>query len=270
MIYAILVALGLCMGSFIEALTWRLHKQSTQKRPDKKLSIVNGRSMCVHCNHELGFWDLIPLVSWLSLAGKCRYCKGNIGWQAPALEVAMAGLFVLSYWQWPYDTSLAGAVALTTWLASLVVLVALCVYDLRWMILPDKLVVILTGLSIVLCGAISVATSDPRYVLNPALGAIFLSGLFWALFQVSGGKWIGGGDVKIAISLGLIAGSLVDAIVLLFIASLLGTLVSIPLLLRGQKMSTKLPFGPFLITATIIVFLWGDTFINWYRQIIGV
>ena len=97
----ILAWLGLCAGSFVNALVWRLHEQKRSKKADKKLSILNGRSMCVHCRHELTWYDLIPLFSWLLLRGKCRYCKKPISWQYPIVELATAAVFVLSYIFWP-------------------------------------------------------------------------------------------------------------------------------------------------------------------------
>src|SRR4051812_3134403 len=101
MVYVILVFLGLCFGSFSEALTWRLHQQSLPKKKraasDRELSMLHGRSMCPNCKHTLGFFDLVPLFSWLALKGRCRYCGQNIGWHSPVLELGMASLFVASY-----------------------------------------------------------------------------------------------------------------------------------------------------------------------------
>src|SRR4051812_7602742 len=103
MIYAILVVLGLCFGSFVNALVWRIHEQAEQgskKKPNKsyidKLSIRKGRSMCPHCRHELKALDLLPVVSWLALRGKCRYCGKPISVQYPLVELLTACLFVTS------------------------------------------------------------------------------------------------------------------------------------------------------------------------------
>jgi prepilin signal peptidase PulO-like enzyme (type II secretory pathway) len=104
MIIAVLVVLGLCFGSFANALVWRVHEQAGQaakKKPDKKylkqLSVAKGRSMCPNCKHELVAKDLIPVLSWLALGGKCRYCAKPISIQYPLVEVALASLFVVSY-----------------------------------------------------------------------------------------------------------------------------------------------------------------------------
>jgi len=104
MIVVVLVVLGLCLGSFVNALVWRIHEQDRltgkKKKPHKKqldrLSILHGRSMCPDCHHELKPKDLVPLFSWLSLHGKCRYCHKPISWQYPVVELLTAGLFVFS------------------------------------------------------------------------------------------------------------------------------------------------------------------------------
>src|SRR4051812_13278636 len=100
MIIAVLIVFGLCLGSFVNALVWRVHEQEAAKKPNKKLSVLNGRSMCPHCEHELAAKDLIPVLSWLSLGGKCRYCHKPISKQYPLVELLTALLVVGSYIWW--------------------------------------------------------------------------------------------------------------------------------------------------------------------------
>jgi prepilin signal peptidase PulO-like enzyme (type II secretory pathway) len=98
-----------------------------------------------------------------------------------------------------------------------------------------------------------------------------LSGLFYLLFQLSKGTWIGGGDVKLAIALGLIAGDPLRAMLILFMASLVGTLAALPTLIKNKnKRGIKLPFGPLLIAGTIIVQLFGADMIAWYTSLLSV
>src|SRR4051794_11351319 len=99
-VYAILLFLGLCFGSFINALVWRVHEQEKGKKT-RNLSILHGRSQCPHCGHELAAKDLIPVISWLLLKGKCRYCGQPISRQYPAVEATTSGWFLLSYYFWP-------------------------------------------------------------------------------------------------------------------------------------------------------------------------
>jgi prepilin signal peptidase PulO-like enzyme (type II secretory pathway) len=155
------------------------------------------------------------------------------------------------------------------WLVATVILMALLVYDLRWLLLPNRLVYPLTLLAASFVAFQAVALQNWTVLLHALLGAIVLSGLFWSLFQISQGRWIGGGDVKIAVGLGLLAGSAQQSLLLLFIASLLGTLYGLPILIR-KRPSHKVPFGPFLITATVIVVLWGQAAADWYLRTAGL
>jgi prepilin signal peptidase PulO-like enzyme (type II secretory pathway) len=278
MIIVALALLGLIFGSFVNAFVWRLHEQETllgkKKKPSEqqlaKFSILRGRSMCPHCQHELAAKDLVPVFSWLLLRGKCRYCSKPISWQYPLVEAATAGLFAISYAYWPagLDNALQ-VVIFAVWLIFVVMFMALTVYDLRWLLLPDRVVFPLILLAIVYVVLKAADASDFHVVLNSALGALVIAGTFWTLFQVSGGKWIGGGDVKLAVVLGLLAGTPMKALLVLFFSSVIGTICSIPLLMKGKKaMKVQVPFGPFLMAATLVVVLFGTSLIDWYTKLL--
>jgi prepilin signal peptidase PulO-like enzyme (type II secretory pathway) len=276
MIVAILAILGLIFGSFINALVWRMHEQAklsgkkskaAQKRRDE-LSMVKGRSMCPHCGHELAAKDLVPVLSWVLLRGKCRYCGKPIP-DSPWVEVVTGLLFAISYVSWPYELHGVGLFRFVCWLVFIVGFVALAVYDLRWYLLPDKMVFPLTGLAIVDVVIVSLWTHEYSMLLNAAAGAAVIFGLFWIIYQVSKGSWIGGGDVKLGIVLGLLAGTPFRALTVIFFASLIGTLASIPQLTKGKDgLNMRIPFGPALLLATIIVVLYGDHIANWYQGLV--
>lgn len=272
-----LVLLGLCFGSFVNALVWRLHEQSKAARKAKKgtktkqeLSIAKGRSMCPHCHHKLAFGDLIPLLSWLMLNGKCRYCKKPISWRYPAVEALTALLFVVSYLQWPHNPiEGSGWVIFGLWLVCLTGFVALLSYDIQWMLLPNKIVFPLfipVVASIVIEAGFQAKDFSP--ILPSLFGGLIGGGIFYILFQLSGGKWIGGGDVKLGFLLGLLLGGAQEAFLLLFVASLLGTLYILPLMMAKRVThKSRIPFGPFLIIVAIIVRLWGEKLLDWYLDI---
>lgn len=274
MVTLILIVLGVCMGSFVEATSWRLHEQAKgakkrSKRAQRDLSIVQGRSMCASCKHTLAWYDLVPLVSWLSLRGKCRYCHARIGWHAPVLELAAAALFVLSYAYWPHVLTGAGAWAVfALWLLAVVPLLLLTVYDLRWMLLPNRVVYPLQVIALAYAvGQIAVLGLGAGAIVSLVLAVVVLAGLFWLLYAVSGGQWIGDGDVRLGVALGLLAMTPLKAGLVLFFASLLGSFVGVPfMLLSKQGRKARIPFGPFLIAATFIVVLFGATMIEWYKQ----
>jgi prepilin signal peptidase PulO-like enzyme (type II secretory pathway) len=275
MIIVALAVFGLILGSFVNAWVWRLHEQEEllekKKKPSKKqldeLSILKGRSMCPNCHHELAAKDLLPLFSWLYLRGKCRYCQKPISWQYPLVELVTAALFALSYLCWPADFSSIEVFKFVVWLGFLVTFMALTVYDLRWFLLPNKVVYPLIGIAALETVIVAIYGKDPSLLIAPVLGALVIAGTFWVLFQVSGGKWIGGGDVKLAIVLGLLAGTPLKALLVLFFSSIIGTIFSIPLLLRGKKsLKVQVPFGPFLMAATVIVVLFGQAILDWYTE----
>jgi leader peptidase (prepilin peptidase)/N-methyltransferase len=263
----VLFLLGLALGSFVNAFVFRLHEAPKAKSKElrDKLSITNGRSMCVHCHHKLAWYDLLPVISWLSLRGKCRYCSKRISVQYPLVEIGTALLFVLSYVYWPYSSDFI--LLFIFWLVFIVGFMALIIYDLRWMLLPNVIVLPLTVLSLVYVLVYALLAGNIAVITDAILGMASIGGLFYILFQTSSGKWIGGGDVKLGFVLGILAGGLMEGLMVIFIASLLGTLFAI--LSAGHKKQTlkkRIPFGPFLIIALIIVYLFSADIISWYQQ----
>lgn len=288
MIIVLLAVLGLILGSFINALVWRLRERaelsskfldlskSKKKQKDlenlrtkiQELSIWTGRSMCPECGHELAAKDLVPVFSWLWLKGRCRYCQKPISWQYPAVELVTAALFAVAYDSWPLAFTGIGLLQFIFCLIFIVFFVALAVYDLKWLELPDRLVFPLVGLAVVETIAVAVWQHSFNLLWQPVLSAAIIFGLFWLLFQVSKGAWIGGGDVKLALALGLIAASPLRVFLVIFFASLLGTLASVPILAKGRKgLQAHIPFGPFLLASTLIVLLWGSNLADAYTRL---
>jgi prepilin signal peptidase PulO-like enzyme (type II secretory pathway) len=267
----VLFVFGLMWGSFINALVWRLHEQSKKKKSSKNLSIISGRSMCVHCKHELAWYDLFPVASWLAQRGKCRYCRKNISPQYPIVELVTGVTFAASYLIWPHTIHLNGQwLLLAAWLVCAVGLLALAVYDLRWMLLPNRIVYpTLAAAAVGRAGYIIIfAKNKPHSLLLWALSLLIASGIFYVLYSIND-KWIGFGDVR----LGLITGTLLadpqKSLAMIFIASLLGSLIAAPDLIGGKKtMASRLPYGPFLIAATAVMALWGDSLLNWYKSLL--
>lgn len=254
-----LTVLGLCFGSFVNALVWRLHTGRDW---------VKERSQCPKCHHQLASKDLIPLVSWLALGGRCRYCHKPISKQYPLVELAMAVVFVLSYVFWPAD--LAGGEArlqLATWLAASVGLMALLVYDSRWQLLPSR--ILYPTLAIAAAGRLAdILIYKPDIMgalVDWALALAVGAGVFWLIFHISKGQWIGYGDVRLGLVIGTLVIGPVEAAATIFLASLIGSLVMIPMLLSGHKqMTDRLAFGPFLIVATWLVVMAGDRLAGWF------
>lgn len=283
LVYVALAILGLAMGSFAGATVWRLRatelKQSKKAgekvnageyemlSPLTKTSITTDRSRCLHCGHTLKWYDLIPLASWLSTRGKCRYCKRFIGLFEPAIEVGMALLFVVSYALWPESLTLMHEViTFGLWLIAGVLLVILFAYDLKWFLLPNQVVFPLIGVA-GLIALINLFTSPNilESILSLAISIGILSGLYLLLWLVSKGTWIGFGDVKLGLALALLLGQWQLAFLALFLANIIGCLIVLPGMLRGKiTRKTHVPFGPLLISGAVIAMLFGHSIINWY------
>jgi len=293
MIIVFMFIFGLAIGSFISASVWRFHElenrqqkidDKRQIRDDRKgkkkytsnpqllspsshdLSIVKGRSMCEHCGHTLAPKDLIPLVSWLSLGGKCRYCKAKLSWEYPAMEVVTAMLFVASYLSLDFSDTF-GYVSFGFWLVFLSGLIFLALYDLKWLLLPNRVVYpMIAGATVFLAISILFFDGGVDALKDSLFGLLFVGGIFYALFAVSKGKWIGGGDVKLGVFIGIFLG-LSRSILTFILAFNVAAIIIIPLLLIGVvKRKTPIPFGPFLILATVISTLYGYGIIQWYSD----
>jgi prepilin signal peptidase PulO-like enzyme (type II secretory pathway) len=273
MIYIFLTVLGLALGSFINAFVWRLYKQSRVKGSKKKqeYSIIQGRSMCPNCKHVLSAGDLVPVFSWVWLRGRCRYCKKPISAQYPAIEVLAALLIVLGYFYWPFDLIRISDYFIFGVGTILVVLgLSMSIIDTKWQILPTKLVYLMglaAGFYVLLT---SFSKTDSGVLIDSLIGAVVLFGSFWVLYQVSGGKWIGGGDVRLLFVIGLLLGWQ-KGLLAVVVASYLATIVVVVLIaLRRYKKKMRIPFGPFLLLATYGIFLFGDSMISAYKSFSGL
>lgn len=256
--------LGLCLGSFVNALVWRLHKRKDW---------VKARSQCVHCGHGLAAKDLIPVVSWLTLRGRCRYCQKPISIQYPLVELIMPAVFIISYLLWPSDFTEPGQnILFITWLAASVGLLALAIYDLRWMLLPDKLVfptaLIAAGGRLVYIVGFE---PDKWPALLNWLGAVAVAaGIFFIIYMISD-KYIGGGDITLGLITGTILATPLNSFLMIFFASVLGLIFALPgLITKNKQLTSKIPYGPFLIAATFIVLLFGQSISEWYSSLLTV
>ena len=262
----LMILLGLCFGSFVNAAVWRIkHKKD----------LVRARSQCTHCRHTLAWYDLIPVVSWIILRGKCRNCKKPISVQYPLVEIAVALLFVASYLFWPFALiGLTEWVIFGLWLVSCVILAILFIYDFKWLILPNSLTYPLIVVGIISAVLRLITAQDFSTVaFNVGFSVLALAGTYLLIFIWSRGKWIGFGDVKLCLALGLLLANWQLALMCLFLANLLGCVMVVPgMATHKLKRTSHIPFGPFLILGFIIAGLWGQQLIDWYLSItlIGV
>lgn len=282
-VYIALVLAGACLGSFAGATVWRLRAKQLEKDKKNKESYspkeydrlkkllnkssLQDRSVCLECGYKLRWYDLIPVVSWLSLKGKCRNCKHPIGTFELAIELGMIAFFVLSYLLWPggivtsYD-----AVQFVLWLIAGVIMGMLFAYDSKWYLLPDSLTIALAVVGLAMVGVTAAETGETATTLLNAVYSVgILAGIYAIIFFASKGRWVGFGDVKLGIGLGLLLMSWELAFIALFLANLLGCLIVIPLMLAKKlKRSSHIAFGPLLISGTILAWFFGWQILDWY------
>ncbi len=281
-----LFLLGLVFGSFVNAWVWRLGKQLDANGDPKKLtnaqkqqySITKGRSMCPSCKHQLAPKDLVPLISWLSLKGKCRYCKAKISKQYLLVELAMAIMFVVSYIFWPVNLPGSSLILLIGFIATLVPLFALAIYDYKHFILPDKVLIVGIIIYSVFLFIYAVALKDFFIFGMSVLAGVLYFAIFLSIFIASlvaqkkgytNKDWLGLGDVKLVFLLGLMIGKPTLVIIGMFLASMLGFLVNLPSLIsKKETFGSQIPFGPYLIAGAIITILFGQIVLNWYTNIL--
>jgi len=278
-----LTLFGLVLGSFAGATVWRLrarqlvadkkagehvdHKEYTKLKTLANEKISKDRSRCLHCGYELRWYDLIPLVSWLTLSGRCRDCRKPIGYMEPLIELGTAAFFVGSYLLWP--VALDGGLQISLfvlWLISGVGLAIMFAYDTKWYLLPDKINFAVIGLGLVSAVLTVIASEDTFGAILSVLGSVaVLSGIYFVLYLVSKGRWIGFGDIKLGLGLGLLLSDWKLALIALFAANLIGCLIVIPLMVKGKlKRNAHVPFGPLLIAGAIVAKLVGVGIAEYY------
>ena len=281
-----LAVVGAASGSFVGVLVWRLKhnadlseklaakKISSKKFAKDKLDWVRGRSICEHCRHSLGALDLVPVFSWLFLRGKCRYCHAKIGWTALLLELGLGAAFGLSFLFWPFGlATFWSGFLFGLWLIMLILLTALLVYDARWRLLPDRLMWPLIVLALVFAVVnyfFMARLSFGEFFATIGLGLLPVAGVYGVLWLVSRGRWVGLGDVKLGVAVGLLL-NWKGALLVLSLANILGCLVVLPLLvMKKLKLTSQIALGPWLIVAMFVAVLWGEVIIDWLVSIYGM
>jgi leader peptidase (prepilin peptidase)/N-methyltransferase len=246
---------GTIIGSFLNAVLWRLRTRE---------SIVIGRSHCTTCEHVLAPGDLVPVLSFLLLRGKCRYCKAGIHPSYILVELAVGALFLLfasrAFANGPLDGIGMSRLLLQWYFAAALTLVF--VYDLRYMLIPRALTLPATVVAALAGLALGMSP------VGMALGMIVGGGIFWLQYVVSKGRWIGGGDISLGVLMGAMLGWPLT-LVALFLAYVGGALIcSVMLLSRRSVWNSQIPFGTFLSVATLATLLWGAQMLAWYLHLI--
>lgn len=245
LVYSLVFIFGVCIGSFINVIIDRL--------PEGKF-FSKKRSYCDACKKTLVWYDLIPVVSFLLLKGKCRYCQSQIPLRSLIVELITGIGFCTTIAL--YNGPLLGLLSL---LILFSIFCAIFFIDIKYLLIPDSLLVSAILPAIILHGIVG----TPWYIpLLSSLGAFLF---FFILFMVTKGRGMGFGDVKFAGVLGLLLG-FPTTIVALYCAFVTGAVISLLLLVMKKKKlrGAIIPFGPFMIIGLGIGVLWGDTLLQFF------
>lgn len=240
--------LGAIVGSFLNVCVYRI---------PAGVSIVTPPSRCPHCGSSIRWFQNVPILSYLVLGGKCGACRVGISWRYPIVEALTGALFVLVFYSFQFS---AATVVYWLFVAALIVITFI---DLDHQIIPD--VISLPGIVIGFLCSFAIpwlSWTDSLFGILLGGGSLWLVAVMYELLTKKEG--MGGGDIKLLAMLGAFLGW--KAILpIIFISSLIGSLVGVPLMLV-KKADSKLaiPFGPFLALGALIYLFWGPKLIAWY------
>ena len=248
--FAIVGLFGVCIGSFLNVLVFRIPKEE---------EFVKTSSHCQSFNHVLKWYDNIPLLSYILLRGKCRYCKAHISIQYPIVEGVNALLWLCIYLKY--------GVSLETLIYCLLTssLLALSIIDERYFRIPNQFNIFNGFLGVVMC---IVGIMQGNNGASHFIGMFSISSFLMLLYFITGGKGIGAGDIKLMMTCGLVVGWK-----MIIIGFLLGCILAIIIHIIRMKVSNKthkLAFGPYLSMGIFLSMFIGEFLMNLYLSMLGV
>ena len=281
LLIALTGVLGLLVGSFLNVVILRLPRRLEHEwRQQAHELLAEGESAgaaaeptppdlvftgshCPHCKHKLSPLDNIPLLSWLVLRGRCRYCHAPISWQYPLVELLTALASATLAWKFGYGWQLAAGLVFT-W-----TLIAASGIDVRTQLLPDQLTLPLLWLGLLLA-LVPVYVDPATAIVGAAIGYLSLWSVYWLFKLTTGKEGMGYGDFKLLGALGAWMG-MTSLLPIVLLSSLIGAIIGgIALALQGRDRSTPIPFGPFIAAAGWTWFVFGDTLGAFYARLFGL
>ena len=245
--YVVITLLGICIGSFCNVLIYRIPKGE---------EFVKTSSHCMTCGHKLAWYDNIPLFSWITLGGKCRYCKVKLSAQYPIVEAFNGLLWFIIFFVKGFSLEALLLSLMTT------ALLALSVIDWRTFEINNGFHYFFIALA-----AIQII-SDYKNFLSYLIGFFAVSIPLLLIYVISKGTAIGGGDVKLMAACGLLLGWKNIALALMF-GCVLGAAIHV-FRMKFFNAGRKLAMGPYLSMGIFIASLWGTQLLTWYLTFLGV
>lgn len=244
--YVFVFLFGIVIGSFLNVCIYRYPKQE---------SLMKG-SHCMRCGYRLRWYDLVPLFSYLILRGRCRKCHTKLSLQYPLVEGMNGALYVIVFLANGINSISIVYCLLTS------ALIVLSVIDFRTFIIPDKvnLVILVLGIFAILL--------DREHWKEHLIGFFSVSVLLLFIYLVTVGRGIGGGDIKLMATAGLVVGWKANVLAFL-IGCILGSVIHV-IRMKVSKVEHTLALGPYLAAGIWIAMLFGDPVIDWYMQLCGL
>ena len=241
LMYILVFLFGITVGSFLNVCILRIPANE---------SIVTGPSHCTSCGKRLKWYELIPLFSFLALRGQCSACKARISPQYPIVEAVNGGLWLLTF----FVLGFSPQAALACLFAS--ALLTLSIIDARTREIPPGITLFILVLGV------AATLLDLQNWLSHLIGFFAMSLPLYLILLITGGKGIGGGDIKLMAVCGLILGW--KLVVLGFFFGCFAATIIHLTLMAIKKADRTLSFGPYLSVGIFAALLWGTPVINWY------
>lgn len=260
---------GLAIGSFLNVVI---------NRTESGEDVVSEPSHCPNCRKKLHWYELIPLFSFAVQMGKCRGCGQRISLQYPLVELFTGVFFALAYSTLFFSSGLENADFLTLlkfgWRLLVVgFFIIIFVYDFKTYIIPNQFIYPAVALAFVYNAVVHFLRPCDFSLACPVWNNFFAAaigfGFFFLLIVLSKGRWMGGGDAKLAIFMGLVLGW-PKILAALFLAFFVGSIVGLTLIaFRKKGLQSQIPFGPLLAGASLVVMFFGERLIDWYLGLLG-
>ncbi len=259
-IYLFIFIFGISIGSFLNVLIDRL--------PYEKK--ITGRSYCDHCRRRLFWYQLVPIISYLFLRGKCGFCHKKISLYYPLVEFLTGVMFIFVFLSLsPFDKlnyhfkiwQLIG------YWGIIACLIVVFFADLKYHLIPDQIQITLFIFGLILLPFHG--QSLPWLFVNRSLAALAVAAPIFFLHWVSTGRAMGFGDVKLGFNVGFLLG-IKAGFLALYLAFVLGGFVGLLLILLGRKkMKSKIAFGPFIVIGAVLMLFYGRELLGMIEKIYG-
>lgn len=258
----VIFIIGTALGSFTSVCVYRLHT--------KEHKVLKGRSFCPSCKVPLKPRDLIPLVSYIALRGRCRNCQADISYMYPLLELLNGGLLLALFVKYPFfneflqfDFDLLLQFLLFTFYTF--ILLFTFFFDLHYLHVADE--VLLPG---ILVGLLTTFLPFTPNLIDMLIGILIGGGFFALQYALSKGKWVGSGDIRVGALIGVMFGWQLTLFALIC-SYIVGSIVAVTVgLKKGKFIGVKIPFAPFLVTGSFVTMFFGREILEWYLKFIGL